>query len=230
MKSILFRYWNDFLDLMFPRFCEACEKPLQGQEETICTSCRITLPRLSTDSMAYEAFTKRFASYPEVGGLHALLVFTKKGHVQQLIYGLKYRKKKDVGLLAGKMFAQENGVAEGDMIIPVPLHPRRKAERGYNQSEVFAEGISEIWNIPVENSVLIRNKYTVTQTGKTKEERESNVSGVFEVRDTEKIKGKCVILTDDVMTTGATLESCLRVLINAGCRQVHIITIAAAHH
>lgn len=230
MKKTIVKFWNDFLDLVFPRVCEACDAPLQGQESWICTSCRINLPRLTSDSMAYEVISKRFSSYPEVMGIHSFLVFTKKGSVQQLIYALKYRNKKEIGVLLGKMFALENERIQADIILPVPLHRKREKERGYNQSKLFSEGISEIWEVPLEDELLIRTQYTVTQTGKSKEERGINMSGVFAVSDPERLKGKSVILTDDVMTTGATLESCLETIVEAGCKQVYIITIAAAHH
>lgn len=230
MLKNLLNYWNDFLDLVFPRLCEVCKKPLQGQELHICTLCRIEIPRLSTDSMLYDAFTKRFASYPEVHSQNAFLVFMQKGAVQQLVYGLKYRNKPEIGRLLGMMFAQEYKPVKADMILPVPLHPKRERERGYNQSKMFAEGIARIWDIPVEDKLLLRTKHTVSQTGKSKEEREKNVSGIFVVADPERIKNKEIILTDDVMTTGATLESCIVTLVEAGCRKIHIITIAAAHY
>jgi len=230
MLKFLQAYWNDFLDLVFPRICEACEKPLQGQESLLCTRCRIEIPRLASDSIGYEATIKRFASYPEVISLNSFLVFSQKSAVQRLIYGLKYHNKKELGPLLGRMFAQENTPVHADLILPVPLHPKREKERGYNQSKMFAEGLAEIWDIPLEDKLLVRTRHTRSQTGKSKQERVENVSGIFEVADPEKIKDKAVILTDDVITTGATLESCIVTLVAAGCQRIHIITIAAAHH
>jgi ComF family protein len=223
-------YWNDFLDLLFPRFCEACEQALQGQEKVLCTTCHITLPKFVEHDLHYEAIQKRFAAYPEVKSVQALWVFTKKGKVQRLIYGLKYRHRKEIGILAGQLFAQLYTSPTADYIIPVPLHKRRLKERGYNQSELFSEGLSSIWQIPCVTEVLLRQKYTTSQTGKSKEERAQNVDAIFEVTQSNLIVGKSIVLTDDVLTTGATLESCIATLVANQCKEIHIITIAVAHH
>ncbi|WP_373331452.1 ComF family protein [Salmonirosea aquatica] len=115
-----------------------------------------------------------------------------------------------------------------DWLISVPLHKRRFQERGYNQSDAFAEGLSEITGVPWSGTLLVRNRYTKSQTGKTKEERRDNVKGIFEVPDANKIRGKTLILVDDVLTTGATLDACVETLIQAGCDRIYIMTIAAA--
>jgi len=231
MKVNLATYWHDFVDLLFPRCCEACEKALVGSEVILCTDCRATLPRMDSDSALKDSLQTKFVGYRQVKGVYAFLIFTKKGKVQTLLHALKYKSRPEVGVLLGTMMAQEMllGTApRADLIVSVPLHRKRLKERGYNQSDAFAEGVSTIMDIPWSGALLIRTRYTKSQTGKTKAERHHNVKGIFEVSNAQQIKGKTVILVDDVLTTGATLEACLEALIDAGCHEVYIMTLAAA--
>ncbi|HEV7347486.1 ComF family protein [Telluribacter sp.] len=227
----LSRYWLDFVDLLFPRCCEACHKALVGTEEIICTSCRITLPRLASDSVVDLSVKNKFMIHPEVQGAFSYLIFTKKGKVQELLYALKYKGSQDVGKLLGNMYGQElkdqNLVPTADLIISVPLHPRRQKERGYNQSDAFAEGLSEATGILWSGTVLARMRYTKTQTGKSRSERYENMSGVFRINKREAIAGKRIILVDDVLTTGATLDACVEAMKGLDCT-IYIMTIAAA--
>lgn len=224
-------YWHDFVDLLFPRCCEACDMALVGSEAILCTDCRATLPRMATDSAQKAFLQTKFSGYSQVKGVYSFLIFTKKGKVQMLLHALKYKGRSEVGVLLGTMLAQEmppGTFPSADLFVSVPLHKKRLKERGYNQSDVFAEGLSEITGIPWSGTLLIRTRYTKSQTGKTKLERHDNVKGIFEVSDTGQIAGKNIILVDDVLTTGATLEACLEALIRAGCRNAYIMIIAAA--
>ncbi len=231
MNAKLALYWNDFLDIVFPRCCEACETALLGNEKLICTACRISLPRAEA-GFQKDVLQGKFAGNSEVQEVFAFLVFTKKGRVQHLLQALKYKGVPEVGVLLGTMMAQElqdrNGFPEADLILSVPLHPKRKAERGYNQSDAFAEGLSEVSRIPWSGTVLQRTIYTKTQTGKSKTERRETMQGVFAVNSPELIAGKKIILIDDVLTTGATLQGCIDVLIESGCSTLYIMTLAAA--
>jgi len=224
--------WHDFVDLIFPRCCAACDKELIGNEETICTLCRVTLPRIDESSALGEAVKHKFVNVHEVIETHSYLLFTKKGKVQKLLHALKYKKQPEVGSLLGFMFGQEmieNGtLPDADLIISVPLHKKKMKSRGYNQSDKLAEGFSAATQIPWSGSALERVKYTETQTGKTRNERWENVRGVFMVN--ENVANKHVIIMDDVLTTGATLEACMEVLKEAGCEHFYIMTIASAQH
>jgi len=226
------KFWFDFVDLIFPRNCEACERSLLGNEATICTSCRIALPRIEKNSIHYEGVKYRFVNYPQVLSTYSFLLFTKKGKVQKLLHALKYKGNKEVGVLLGFMLGQEMLIEkllpEAELIVSVPLHKKKMKIRGYNQSDLLAAGFSNATGIPWSGTALIRNRFTETQTGKTKKERHENVEGVFEVK--EKLNQKSVIIIDDVLTTGATLGACVEALVKAGCEEFHIITIAVAQH
>ncbi|WP_426292372.1 ComF family protein [Dyadobacter endophyticus] len=223
---------RDFADLLFPRCCESCDQILQGNEATICTLCRITLPRIGSAGLNSESLQFKFVNLPEVHATHSFLLFTKRSKVQKLLHALKYKGNKDVGILLGQMFGQElkasGHLPEAEIILSIPLHPKKRKQRGYNQSDLLAEGFSSATNIPWSGTMLERVKYTATQTGKSKLERRENVQGVFAVK-----QGFCpqsAILIDDVLTTGATLEECARTLLSTGCKRFYILTIALAQH
>lgn len=224
--------WNDFVDLAFPRCCEACDTNLIGNEEIICTGCRISLPRITTDGIYKDIMRFKFVNAPEVFSTNSFLLFTKKGKVQKLLHALKYKGTEEVGTLLGFMFGQEMAAAghlpDADLIISVPLHKNKKKQRGYNQSDLLAAGFSKATGIPWTGTALERIRHTATQTGKSKTERRENVKGVFVVK--EDISAKNVIIMDDVLTTGATLEECAETLKAAGCRKFYILTIALAQH
>jgi ComF family protein len=227
-----FSLWNDFVDLVFPRCCEACDQSLIGNELIICTSCRIALPRVATDSVVTDTLIDKFAHMPEVRGASSFLLFSKKGKVQKLLHALKYKGHEEIGTELGFMFGQELIVTSqmpvADLIVTVPLHQKRLAKRGYNQSDKLAEGFSKATQIPWSGTLLERTRNTTSQTGKTKKERRENVRNVFAVK--ESTVSKSIIIFDDVLTTGATLEACVEALRLAGCENCYILTIAAANH
>jgi ComF family protein len=142
----------------------------------------------------------------------ACFFFSKEGKVQHLIHELKYKGNADAGVFLGRELGKSIKEAPlflgVDYLIPVPLHPKREIERGYNQSLMSAQGILEVTGIPIGEKFLVRSVNTATQTHKTKEDRWKNVKDIFEVRHYEQLRGKYVLLVDDVLTTGATLEAC----------------------
>ncbi len=162
----------------------------------------------------------------------AFLRFRKTGIVQHLLHQLKYNNHPEVGIKLGQVYGKElydSGIAcEYDLIVPVPLHETRKRRRGYNQSARFAEGLSMSMQIPWDESISARKLRTSTQTRKSKVERWENVKDVFEIQEPEKIRDVRILLVDDVMTTGATLEACGRRLIDAGCRELSVACLAEA--
>lgn len=224
------RLWSDFVDLIFPRCCEACGGALIGNETVICTSCRIMLPRVQADSIVKHELAHKFVYIPEVKQTYPFLVFAKKGKVQRLLHALKYKNRPEIGITLGQMLGQElvsqQQVPPADLIISVPLHQKRLKKRGYNQSDKLAEGLSKVLEIPWSGDVLKRVRNSVSQTGKTRAERRENVVGIFEIN--HPIAHKNVILIDDVLTTGATLEACITTLKENGCNQFYVYTIASA--
>ncbi|MEZ4903561.1 MAG: ComF family protein [Spirosomataceae bacterium] len=161
------------------------------------------------------------------------LKFEKKGKVQRLLHQLKYNNRSDVGQTLGRLYGAELKQTmlheQLDILLSVPLHPRKLAQRGYNQSDTFAKGLSDSLGVDWSGQMLQRVKFTSTQTQKSRFERFENVAGIFELTQIEKIKGKRIALVDDVLTTGATLESAIATLLENGAKEVSVITIAAAY-
>lgn len=225
---------SDFVSLLFPRVCLACEDPLARGEEHICTSCRAQLPYTDYHKLtpAENPLSRRF--WGKVPVKHALsyLRFLRHGRVQHLLHQLKYKGQQDVGRVLGHWYGQElatNGFTqEFDLIVPVPLHPRKLAQRGYNQADSFAEGLARGLGRPWHATALRRTAHTTSQTRKNRLQRWQNVSTVFETADAGTILGRRILLVDDVLTTGATLEACTKALLAAGAAEVSVATIATA--
>ncbi|MBC7124867.1 MAG: ComF family protein [Bacteroidales bacterium] len=158
--------------------------------------------------------------------------FRKGSRYRKLLHMLKYQGREDIGVFLGRQFGLELKSSELykpiTSIIPVPLHPKRFKERGYNQAEAIARGLSEAMDVPVVTDVLLRNIYTQTQTKKTRMERMQNIAGAFTICNPEKIEGGHVLLVDDVITTGATLETCTQTLIDSVNVKVSVGTLAYA--
>jgi ComF family protein len=224
-------FWKDFVDLIFPRLCPLCRRALFDFEPCLCTICQGTLPRANFHLRAEdnELTSKLRGLYP-VHRVMAFLRFTKKGNSQALLHLLKYKNKpelaEDLGRLYGLSLTRSGYLNQWDIIVPVPLHALKKQRRGYNQSEQFALGLSRSLGIPAEE-LLLRIKNTPTQTRKSRLERQSNVDEVFALKSGKKVTGKRVLLVDDVLTTGATLGACARVLWADGANLVDLATIAA---
>ncbi|MBC8084982.1 MAG: ComF family protein [Hymenobacter sp.] len=225
-------FLSDFVGLVFPRVCLACAEPLGRGEEHVCTGCRAQLPYTDYHLLppADNPLARRF--WGRVPVCHALsyLRFLRRGRVQYLLHQLKYKGQRDVGLALGRWYGHElaRHAFRFDLILPVPLHPRKLASRGYNQSDPFAEGLADSLHTPWQATGLRRVEHTTSQTRKNRLERWQNVAEVFEVTAPAAIHGKHVLVVDDVLTTGATLEACAAVLLAAGAAKVSIATIACA--
>lgn len=225
-------YWQGFISLLFPPLCVACNSVLKGQEDVLCLSCRTDLPYTQFHLQPENIIAKRFWGRVEIAHATALLHFTKGGKVQQLIHHLKYEDRPDAGIFAGRLLAHQlkesNAFGHIDYIIPVPLHPKKQRKRGYNQSAAFGQGISEVLGAPVKEDILIRSVFTESQTHKNRDERWQNVKDVFDVSHPEVLNNKHILLIDDVVTTGATLEACAVKLLDIEDVTVSIATIAMA--
>lgn len=203
---------HSIIGLIYPSVCAACGTPLFKWEKLVCTRCRSLLPKTGYELNEDNPLARLFYGRVRLKAVTACFFFSKEGKVQRLIHELKYKGNADAGVFLGQELGKtikEAPLFERlDYLIPVPLHPKREKERGYNQSMMIAQGINEVTEIPIGDQYLVRSVNTATQTHKSKEERWQNVKDIFEVRHAEQLEGKYVLLIDDVLTTGATLEAC----------------------
>ncbi len=223
---------NDFFYLFFPGICMACNSPLQHGEQVICTSCGYYLPLHNSHLNADNAVSRLFWGRIDLVSAAAYYSFQKGSHVQRLMHQLKYKGRKEVGTEIGKRFGAElkqtQLFRQAELIIPVPLHARKLKKRGYNQSDFFAHGLSSKMGIGVDSVSLVRETITETQTRKSRFERWKNVESKFRLIDDTAVRGKHILLVDDVVTTGATLEACARVLLGTEGTKVSIAAMAVA--
>ncbi|MDQ8004304.1 MAG: ComF family protein [Pedobacter sp.] len=226
------RYTEDLINLLFPELCNGCGKLLYHGEKDICTKCLFDLPY--TDFHLYQdnPVAKQLWGRLNVNAAMAMLYFKKATKVQNLIHGLKYDGKTEIGITLGKLLAKKviesEFYADIDLIIPVPLHQKKMRTRGYNQSEYIAAGLAEELNISVSTKYLLRDKSTESQTKKARYTRYENMQDVFSVIKAEELAEKHILLVDDVVTTGATLEACGNILLNNGIKKLSIAAVAFA--
>jgi ComF family protein len=230
MESIK-TYLSAFTSILFPQNCLACEGVIEKGENDICSICRINLPRTGFHLDNQNIAAQKFWGKTQLKHAMAYLFFKKEGHVQKLLHQLKYNKEPQIGEILGNWYAQElqdnDFYKNFDIIIPVPMHPKKQKKRGYNQSACFGKGLAEIWQIPLIENGIVKTKNTISQTKKSREERYNNMKDGFEIPNTKDIKDKNILLVDDVITTGATLEACANLLLKNGAKTVSIATIAA---
>ncbi|MDB5140654.1 MAG: amidophosphoribosyltransferase [Mucilaginibacter sp.] len=225
-------YLADFVSLLFPELCAACKESLVVNEHLICTDCRYNLPFTNFHLQADNIVARQFWGKIQLEGAYALYYFTKGGKIQNLMHQFKYKGVKQIGNLLGKIAGEQlikNDVFKTiDVIIPVPLHKKRMQQRGYNQSACFAEGLSDKLKAPVEENNLVRVIATETQTHRSRFARFENMQEVFIIKNPEKLVNKHVLLVDDIITTGSTLEACGTQLLKIEGLKLSIATIAYA--
>ncbi len=233
MNSAAGSIFSDFVSLFFPRDCSGCHESLVKGEDLICTKCILEMPRSNFHLYQENPFFLKFRGRIPVKHVMSFLKFSKSGSVQQVLHALKYRNKPELGEMLGRIYGRElrmSGFQDSfDLIIPVPLHAYKKKRRGYNQSEEFGKGLSSELGVRCTEEFLVRSAMTSTQTKKTKLKRWENVREVFEIRNQEGISGKRILLVDDVVTTGATLEAAGAQLLKAGASELSIGCIAATY-
>jgi len=225
-------YLADFIALIFPQLCPACHASLISGEDIICTDCLYNLPFTNFHLQPDNVVAQQFWGKLPVEAAYALYFFNKGGKVQQMMHHFKYDGMQRIGnitgAIAGKQLAQNNTFKTVDHIIPVPLHKKRYRERGYNQSACFAEGLAEKLKATVEIDNLVRAVSTKTQTHKSRFARFENMKEVFAVAHPERLANKHVLLVDDIVTTGSTLEACGIELLKVPGLKLSIATIAYA--
>ena len=223
---------SDFISLIFPRICAACGNSLWKNETGLCHFCEYHLPKTNYHLDAENPVSRLFWGSVNVETGAAFLYFNKGSKVQRLVHQLKYKGRKDIGICLGEQYGQSLKYAPlfntAEAIVPVPLHKKKFMQRGYNQSEQFAIGLSASMKIPVFRHLLTRTKSNETQTRKSRFSRYQNVKEIFAVNDPEKWKGRHLILVDDVVTTGSTLEACASSILSKTNARVSIATLATA--
>ena len=223
-------YLKDFLSLVYPEICLVCSKSLFKHEKVICMKCYHHLPRArfadDPRNPAAQVFWGRVPLEMVITGF----LYNKGNAIQQLIHTFKYRGNKNIGIfLGGELGNEISGISAFDdisFILPVPLHPKKQKKRGFNQSEVIAKGIAAKINAEVNTNILFRKSFSASQTRKSKYERWENVESIFALKNEKTIENKHILLIDDVITTGATIEACVLCLLKTKGVRVSVVALA----
>lgn len=220
---------DSVIGLFYPDYCPGCGEPLVGGEHYICTECIMNLPYTYFDNSRKNVISELLFGRFSLEKANSLCYFVKKGRLQKLLHNLKYENKPEIGSELGIYLGHElekSELTDFDVIIPVPLHPKREKVRGYNQSELIATGITKIINKPIDTKSIVRKIYTNTQTKKNKSERWDNVKDIFEVKNAKKLENKHILIVDDVITTGATIESLASTIETIHGTKISVATLA----
>ena len=223
---------NEALRLCYPHFCSGCGKDDLQRSDLICTQCMHDLPytnfELVNDNPVVDVLKIRLT----LASAASTFYFHKGNIIQNLLHELKYKQNREIGLylgeLMGKKLLENSRYKSVDALLPLPLYTAKELQRGYNQAALICQGISLATNIPVLNDILIRKRATETQTRKHRAERWENVAGSFSISDAKLLENKQVLLVDDVLTTGATLEAAGTMLSSVAGIKLHILTAAFA--
>ena len=224
---------EDFISLFFPRTCYVCGASLFKQELVVCTKCISHLPETNFHRHRDNPVSRVFWGRVPLQHAVSLYYYKKGGSVQQLIHQLKYKGHQEIGLFLGNYFGEllrkKEDFQEIQKIIPIPLHIKKLKKRGFNQAELFARGLAEAMNREVDVESVVRQIPTSTQTKKSRYKRWENVSDIFMVRYPERLAGKHLLLVDDVITTGATMEACLQTMLQVPDVKLSVASIAFAY-
>jgi ComF family protein len=222
---------DSFLHLLFPHVCTGCGSDILSEETVLCMRCIAAMPETNFELHPGNPVEKTFLGRLPLVGATAQFYFTKESLMQHLMHQFKYKGNKELGLQFGKMMGEQikrSGRFEVDALIPLPLFPAKEKRRGYNQATLLCQGMAEAMRIPVLDKVIIRPQHTETQTKKGRIERWKNMEGKFILSNPDAILNKHVLLVDDVITTGATLEACGNELMKAGGVRLSVATLCVA--
>ena len=223
---------KNLLNLFFPKVCYACRNLLVDQETYICTDCRHNLPVTNYHFNNDDTVKKVLYGRVKLENATALLQFQKKGMVQHLLHGLKYKGYENIGVFLGKWLGEELKTIEAygniDAVVPVPLHKRKQRKRGYNQVEKFGLEIAKALDVEYIDTVLIKTTSTKTQVFKERIARWNNNNEVFSITNHNTIANKHILLVDDIITTGATIVACANQLLKANNVKISVATMAIA--
>jgi ComF family protein len=229
MKSLL----SSLLQLFYPHTCDGCGMELTDTEQILCLRCHKRLPFTGYQLLHDNPVEKIFWGRVNIRHAMATCYYRKNAFLQQLIYQFKYNQREDIatyfGRLMGHTLRQSPWLYEIDAVLPIPMHPSKIRRRGYNQAMVLASGVATATEKTLSDGILVRHLQTTSQTNKGRLSRWQNVSDSFSLQPAADLKDKHILLVDDVITTGATLEACSRLLVNAGAA-VSICALAFARH
>lgn len=222
----------NLLSLFFPHTCAGCGTDVLDEDAVICGRCLHDLPLTNFNVYANNLAEKSLWGRLPVVNVSSLCYFSKDSLIRQLMHQLKYKGHKQAGYFLGRMMGSALRAADRfhdiDALVPLPLFPAKEKKRGYNQSAILCEGMAEVMLLPVLKGIVKRSSFTDTQTKKGRMERWLNMEGRFELTDSASIKGRHVLLVDDIITTGATLEACGLELLKAENTRLSIATLACA--
>ena len=228
--SYFYDLWDDFISLLFPRLCYGCGNHLMRNETLICTECYILIPRTNYHLKPDNPVSQLFWGRCNIERASAFSFYTRDSRIRKLIHQLKYKGIKEIGSELGRIYGNtlksSEFLKEIDLIIPVPLHPSKKRQRGFNQSDLIADGLSESTGIPVDSGILVRKTVTKTQTRKSRYDRWTNVQDIFKVAGEDGLKDMHILLVDDVITTGSTIEACANELLKGDNIKVSVAALA----
>ncbi len=228
--NYLYDLWDDVISLLLPRLCHGCGNQLLRNEKVICTECYVVIPRTNYHLIRENPVEKLLWGRCLVERAAAFSYYTRDSRIRRMIHHLKYKGAAEIGTELGRIYGnslKNSDFLDGiDFIIPVPLHPSKKRQRGYNQSDLISMGISEASGIPVDAGILERKTVTGTQTRKSRYDRWTNVDDIFRVTCRQRLKGKHVLIVDDVITTGSTIEACAGEILREGNTKVSVAALA----
>lgn len=217
-------------DLFFPHYCLGCAADFIGTTEVICARCKISLPETHFINSNHNTIEKIFWGRIPIEQAGALYYFNKHGVIQQLLRTLKYKNSISTGLFLGRELGKALAVSSRfkniDAIIPLPLHPKKEYKRGYNQAMIIAQGIQEKWPLPILEKSVIRLVDTKTQTRENRVNRWENMKNIFHISNPHSLQNKHILLIDDVITTGATLEACGAAILSIPGTKLSIAAVA----
>jgi ComF family protein len=218
--------------MLFPNLCVCCDGYLTHQEGSVCDLCFHGLPKFENFMDADNAVAKKFWGRLKLECATSFLQFKTDGDVRKILHQIKYKGNMDLGVemgeALGKFVLKVPELVKADAILPIPLHPKRQIERGYNQSDLLSRGMADIMGKTVHYNALVRKKHNSTQTKKKRYERFINSKEIFRVELPQLLENKHVILLDDVITTGATIEACGNALLEVDGLKLSVVSLAVA--
>ncbi|HBQ83521.1 MAG: amidophosphoribosyltransferase [Bacteroidetes bacterium GWA2_40_15] len=230
--NYLYDLWDDFLSLLFPRICYGCGNHLLRNENLICTECYVVIPRTNYHIQKENPVAQLFWGRCLIESAAAFSYYNKGSRIRNLIHNLKYKGIREIGFELGKIYGltlKSSGFTDNiDIIIPVPLHPAKERARGFNQCKVISSGLADATGLPVNTTSFERVQASSTQTKRSRYDRWVNVEGIFRVTDPDSLGGRHILLVDDVITTGSTMESCVNELLKTEEVKVSVVAIAFA--